>query len=139
MSLGYHCLVREGAILLMLALVSCALLALNGTTNSGGNPTTPSVPGTTTAVLGLPLNMDGSEGPQAARVRSAATRLAGFLRVPIEFADERLSSSQASKAMHEAGASSRDQRGRLDMVAASLFLQSYLDARRQGGRIGEEA
>src|SRR6185312_11172423 len=41
---------REGALC-----VSCALLALNGTTNTGGNPTTPSVPGTTTAVLGLPL------------------------------------------------------------------------------------
>jgi len=90
-------------------------------------------------LVGLPLSMDGSEGPQAAHVRHAAARLAGFLRIPIEFADERLSSAQASKAMQEGGATSRDQRGRLDMVAASLFLQSYLDARKQSGRIGEEA
>ena len=90
-------------------------------------------------LVGLPLSMDGNEGPQAKRVRSAAARLAGFLRVPVEFADERLSSAQASKAMQATGASSREQRGRVDMVAASLFLQSYLDARREGGRIGDQA
>ncbi|HEY5541555.1 MAG TPA: Holliday junction resolvase RuvX [Coriobacteriia bacterium] len=90
-------------------------------------------------VVGLPLSMDGSEGPQAKRVRSAASRLAGFLRTPIEFVDERLSSAEASKAMHATGASSREQRGSVDMVAASLFLQSYLDARRDDGRIGDKA
>lgn len=90
-------------------------------------------------LVGLPLSMDGEEGPQAKRVRGSAARLAGFLRVPIEFTDERLSSTQASKAMQASGASSREQRGRLDMVAASLFLQSYLDARREGGRNGDQA
>jgi putative holliday junction resolvase len=88
-------------------------------------------------VVGLPLSMDGTEGPQAKRVRSAAARLAGFLRTPLEFVDERLSSSQASKAMQATGASSRKQRGSVDMVAASLFLQSYLDAHRHDGRIGD--
>lgn len=81
-------------------------------------------------VVGLPLSLDGTEGPQAERVRTVAARLAGFLRVPIEFADERLSSQQASKALAEAGKRSRDRRGSVDMVAASLFLQSYLDARK---------
>jgi len=88
-------------------------------------------------LVGLPLSMDGTEGPQAKRVRHSAARLAGFLRPPVEFADERLSSTQASKAMQAAGASTREQRGRLDMVAASLFLQSYLDARREGEQDGE--
>lgn len=88
-------------------------------------------------VVGLPLSMDGTEGPQAKRVRSAASRLAGFLRIPFEFADERLSSAQASKTMQETGASTREQRGSVDMVAASLFLQCYLDARRDDGRIGD--
>ena len=88
-------------------------------------------------VVGLPLSLDGSEGPQAARVRLAAKRLAGFLRVPIEFADERLSSAQASRSMAESGASAREQRGRVDMVAAALFLQSYLDARHDGEPIGD--
>jgi putative holliday junction resolvase len=90
-------------------------------------------------VVGLPLSMDGSEGPQAKQVRYAAARLAGFLRIPVEFADERLSSAQASKAMQATGVSTRDQRGRVDMVAASLFLQSYLDARRGDEQIGDQA
>jgi len=81
-------------------------------------------------VVGLPLSMDGSEGPQAARVRKAAERLERSLGVPVTFADERLSSSAANRSMAEAGASERDRRGSVDMVAASLFLQAYLDAQR---------
>jgi len=83
-------------------------------------------------VVGLPRSMDGSEGPQAARVRAAARRLAGFLRLPVEYCDERLSSVQAKRAMTDAGVSDRDKRGSVDMVAAALFLQSYLDAHREG-------
>ena len=45
-------------------------------------------------VVGLPLSMNGSEGPQAARVRAAGERLARFLRLPIEYHDERLSSAE---------------------------------------------
>jgi putative Holliday junction resolvase len=89
-------------------------------------------------IVGLPLSMDGSEGPQAERVRRAASRLAGFLRVPVEFADERLSSVQASRALGSGGVTSRRARGSVDKIAASIFLQSYLDARRDNGRIGEQ-
>jgi putative Holliday junction resolvase len=88
-------------------------------------------------VVGLPLSLDGSEGPQAGAVRRAAKRLAGFLPLPFEFVDERLSSTQAIRSMGEAGASSRDARGSVDMVAAAIFLQSYLDERtRDDGRDG---
>jgi len=83
------------------------------------------------AVIGLPRSMDGSEGPQAARVRAAGERLARFLRLPVEYYDERLSSAEARKSMTAAGVSDRDKRGSIDMVAAALFLQSYLDAHRQ--------
>ena len=86
-----------------------------------------------TVVVGLPLSMDGSEGAQAARVRSAARRLARFLPMSVTFFDERLSSVAANRAMGETGVQSRDRRGSVDMVAAALFLQSYLDAERQGG------
>lgn len=89
-------------------------------------------------VVGLPLSLDGSEGPQAESVRRSVKRLAGFLRVPFEFADERLSSAQASRAMGESGTSSRAARGSVDMVAAAIFLQSYLDARRSGEQIGAD-
>lgn len=81
-------------------------------------------------VVGLPLSMDGTEGPQSARVRAVISKLAGFMLVPVEFVDERLSSAQASRSMSEAGMSQRQQRGKLDSVAAALFLQAYLDARR---------
>ena len=49
----------------------------------------------------------------------------------MDFADERLSSAQAARAMQEAGMSERERRGKLDAVAASLFLQAWLDARRE--------
>lgn len=78
-------------------------------------------------VVGLPLTLSGEEGPQARRVRESAARLAQFLRVPVEFVDERLTSSEASRRMREAGLSERQQRGSKDMVAAAILLQAYLD------------
>ena len=84
-------------------------------------------------VAGLPLSLDGTEGPQAVRVRSAAQRLAGIVSLPLEFADERLSSAEARRTMSDAGVSDREKRGSIDMVAAAIFLQSYLDARRDSG------
>jgi len=81
-------------------------------------------------VVGLPLSMDGSEGPQADAVRRIAKRVAQHLPVPMVFFDERLSSVQAKRVMTEAGVSDKDKRGKIDMVAASLFLQNYLDSRR---------
>jgi len=82
-------------------------------------------------VIGLPLSLDGTEGPQAARVRAAAERLAHFLPFPQVFADERLSSAAARRTLREAGLSEREQRGRVDMVAAAIFLQTYLDEREE--------
>lgn len=81
-------------------------------------------------VVGLPLSLDGAEGPQAARVRKAADRLASLVEARFEFADERLSSVEASRSMTSAGVSERGKRGQLDMVAAALFLQAFLDAHR---------
>ena len=71
-----------------------------------------------------------SEGPQAARVRAAAARLAALHCAPARVHDERLSSAEARRSMTAAGVSDRDKRGSVDMVAAAIFLQSYLDARR---------
>jgi putative Holliday junction resolvase len=84
-------------------------------------------------VAGLPLSLDGTEGPQAARVRAAAKRLSMLVSLPVEFTDERLSSAAARRTMTEAGVSDRNKRGSVDMVAAAIFLQSYLDARRDSG------
>jgi putative Holliday junction resolvase len=81
-------------------------------------------------VIGLPLSLDGEEGPQAQRVRKIGARLAQGLRVEVEYADERMSSVQAKRALREGGLAERAQRGRVDMLAAAIFLQVYLDARR---------
>jgi putative Holliday junction resolvase len=87
-------------------------------------------------VVGLPVGLDGGEGPQAGRVRELADDLARRLRIPVEHQDERLSSAEASRRMAEAGLSTRDMRGKTDMIAAALFLQSYLD--RGAGRMEDD-
>ncbi|MHB9003572.1 MAG: Holliday junction resolvase RuvX [Coriobacteriia bacterium] len=82
-------------------------------------------------VIGLPLSMDGSEGPQARRIREEGARLAGMLPVGLTYHDERLSSVAAQRAMADAGADSRARRGSVDMVAAAIMLQTYLDANQE--------
>jgi len=88
-------------------------------------------------ILGLPLNMDGSEGPQAAAARSFG---AGLVRIGLEvvYVDERLTSWEAGERLEQAGRRVRRGSGELDSTAARLILQQYLDARRQPDR-GEEA
>jgi putative holliday junction resolvase len=89
-------------------------------------------------VIGLPLSLDGTEGPQATAVRVAGERLAGFLSVPIAYADERLSSVEASRSLGQAGVSDREKRGSIDMIAAAIFLQTYLDAAGVHDAAGDE-
>lgn len=78
-------------------------------------------------VLGLPLNMDGSEGSQARVVRSFGERLVAF-GMPIAYQDERLSSWEAGERLVEAGTRPSRHRGELDSAAARVILQQYLDA-----------
>lgn len=80
-------------------------------------------------VCGLPRTMAGKDGPQAERIRAQAQKIAKSCGLPLEFADERLSSAEAKRILREQGLSERSMRGKVDMVAASLFLQSWLDAR----------
>jgi putative Holliday junction resolvase len=82
-------------------------------------------------VVGWPRNMDGSRGPAARHVEVFAARLRASLSVPVELWDERLSTAAAERALIEAGARRGERREGRDRVAASLFLQSYLDARRR--------
>ena len=80
-------------------------------------------------VCGRPMTLASEEGPQAARVREQAERVAAACGLPLEFEDERLSSAEAKRILREQGFSERAMRGKVDMVAASLFLQAWLDAR----------
>ncbi len=78
---------------------------------------------------GRPMTMAGEEGPQAERVMAQARDIARACGLPLEFADERLSSAEAKRILREQGLNERSMRGKVDMVAASLFLQSWLDSR----------
>ena len=85
-------------------------------------------------VVGLPLSLDGTEGPQARRTRRYAERLAQALNVPIEFWDERYSSVRAEEILRgkkkkKGRKNRRRARGEVDATAAAVFLQSFLDAR----------
>ncbi len=80
-------------------------------------------------VCGLPLTLAGEEGPQAERIRANAAAISEAAGIPHVFADERLSSAEAKRSLREKGLSEKDMRGKVDMIAASLFLQSWLDER----------
>jgi len=78
-------------------------------------------------VLGLPLNMDGSEGPRAQSTRAFARNLDRLTPLPITFWDERLSTVAAERALLEADTSRKRRSEVIDHVAASYILQGMLD------------
>jgi putative holliday junction resolvase len=82
--------------------------------------------------VGLPLTLAGKEGPSARDARSLAGNLAQHLTVPVRLVDERLSTSSASAALHEAGRSTRRQRKVIDQAAAVVILETVLDGWNNG-------
>ncbi len=82
-------------------------------------------------LCGLPYTLSGEEGPQAERIRKAAAQISAACGIPHEFTDERLSSAEAKRSLREKGLSEKQMRGKVDMIAASVFLQAWLDARHQ--------
>lgn len=78
-------------------------------------------------LLGLPLNMDGTEGPRCQSTRAFARNLEALTPVPIGFWDERLSTVAAERALLEADASRRRRAEVIDHVAAAYILQGALD------------
>ena len=80
-------------------------------------------------LCGLPMTLSGEEGPQAEWVREFAETVANNIEIPLEFADERLSSAEAKRSLREKKKKKKAMRGKVDMIAASIFLQSWLDAR----------
>lgn len=83
-------------------------------------------------ILGLPLNMDGTEGPRVQSTRAFARNLAAKVALPIAFWDERLSTSAVTRMMIEADLR-RDRRAEVvDKLAASYILQGALDRLRRG-------
>lgn len=78
-------------------------------------------------ILGLPRNMDGSEGPRCQSTRAFARNLERLTDLPIGFWDERLSTVAAEKALLEADASRKRRAEVIDNIAASYILQGVLD------------
>lgn len=78
-------------------------------------------------VLGLPRNMDGSEGPRAQSTRAFARNLSALTDLPITFWDERLSTVAAERALLEADTSRRRRAEIIDQIAAGYILQGALD------------
>jgi len=81
-------------------------------------------------ILGLPLNMDGSEGPRSQATRAFARNLGKLWEGPISFWDERLSTVAAEKALLEADATRKRRAEVIDNIAASFILQGALDRMR---------
>lgn len=79
-------------------------------------------------VVGLPIRMDGSSGPEAAAARALAGQIRRESRLPVTMVDERLTSAAAERALLEGNVSRARRRRLSDRVAATLILQSYLDS-----------
>ena len=82
-------------------------------------------------LVGLPRNMDGTEGPAAAMVHEFVARLRETVAPPLRTWDERLTSAQANRVLLEGGVRRRERKRKVDAMAAAILLQSFLDA--QGG------
>jgi putative Holliday junction resolvase len=78
-------------------------------------------------VLGLPLNMDDSQGFQAEQVFQFADQLKAHLQIPIHFQDERLSSFGAEEKLAPADFTRKKKKKRLDAIAAAEILESFLE------------
>ena len=92
-----------------------ALLTLCGRENVGG------------LILGLPINMNGTEGPRAQATRAFLRNLAALTELPVTLWDERLSTAAAERAMIEADLSRKKRAEKIDAAAAAFILQGALD------------
>lgn len=94
-------------------------------------------------ILGLPLNMDGSEGPRVQTTRAFARNLSRLTELPIGYWDERLSTVAAERSLIEADTSRKRRKEVIDQVAAGYILQGALDrmghmARQSAARLASE-
>lgn len=77
-------------------------------------------------IVGLPINMDGTEGPRAKQARAYGQRLTAATGLPVHYQDERLTSSHADWQMARTGMTHGEKKGRRDSLAAAAILGDYL-------------
>ena len=81
-------------------------------------------------IVGLPKNMDGSEGDRAATVRIFAEILAPLTDIPIDFYDERMTTMQAYRFLDGSGTFGKKRKSAIDTLSAEIILQNYIDRER---------
>jgi len=79
-------------------------------------------------LIGMPRNMDGSYGPAALKVQEFIAVLKDMVAIPIKTWDERLTSAQAQRFLIQGGVRRQERKEKVDKMAASILLQSYLDS-----------
>ncbi len=82
-------------------------------------------------IVGLPLRLDGTHGPEAAAARRLADAIRRESRLPVELVDERLTTAAAERALIAGGVKREQRRQGVDRVAATMLLQGHLDHRRR--------
>jgi putative Holliday junction resolvase len=80
-------------------------------------------------IVGLPLNMDGTEGPSARAARAFAEHLGSATGLPVEMFDERLTSVEAGERLREAPAGRASKKAARDAIAAAIILEGWLESR----------
>ena len=85
----------------------------------------------TTIVVGLPLNMDGSEGPAARSARTFADKVAEVMRVKVEMFDERLTSFEAEERLKGMPVRKGARKPAIDTIAAAVILEGWMESRRK--------
>ena len=86
-------------------------------------------------VVGIPYSLDGTLGPMGRSMAAEAADLAAFLPIPVETYDERLTTVTAERSLREQDVRGPDRRRVVDMVAAAVMLQAWLDGRATGGEM----
>ena len=81
-------------------------------------------------VIGLPYNMDGTSGERIEVTKEFGTKLSEYLKLPVEYVDERLSSVEAEDILAEAKVPAIKRKGLIDKIAAGIILESYLNSRK---------
>lgn len=85
-------------------------------------------------IVGLPMGLAGTEGQAAQRAREFAGQVATATSIPVRLVDERLSTVQAQRGLHDQGRSVRQSRDMIDSASAAVVLQHALDAERTAGQ-----
>ncbi len=82
-------------------------------------------------IVGYPLNMNGTAGPRAERVKVFADMVGELSGIPVELLDERLTTVSAHRFLSDSGVSGKKRKSSVDELSATIILQNYLDGRKR--------